>query len=102
MGAPQGQMHYWEWAMWINPQQCQQQLFSVSCVRERELKAFISKIDLPRQRVEHGARQRDAHVEAVAVPRDDGQHVGGGATGGLGHLTGKRSCVCMDNPTLCK
>ena len=43
-------------------------------------------LDLPRQRVEHGSRQRDANVEAVPVPRDDRQHVGGGAAGGLGHL----------------
>lgn len=33
-------------------------------------------LDLLRQRVEHGPRQRDADVEAVAVPGDDGQHVG--------------------------
>lgn len=43
-------------------------------------------LDLPRQHVEHGSRQRDADVEAVSVPRDDGQHVGGGAAGRLGHL----------------
>lgn len=43
-------------------------------------------LDLPRQRVEHGSRQRDANVEAVPVPCDDRQHVGGGAAGGLGHL----------------
>lgn len=33
-------------------------------------------LDLLGQRVEHAPRQRDADVEAVAVPGDDGQHVG--------------------------
>lgn len=43
-------------------------------------------LDLPRQRVKHGSRQRDAHIEAVPVARDDRQHVGGGAAGCLGDL----------------
>lgn len=53
-------------------------------------------LDLPRQRVEHGRRQRDADIEAVPVPRDDRQHVGGGAAGGLGHLKG----TCSHGNTL--
>ena len=43
-------------------------------------------LDLSRQSVEHGPRQRDADVEAVSVPGDDRQHVGRRAAGGLGHL----------------
>lgn len=46
-------------------------------------------LNLPRQRVEHAARQRDANVEAVPVARDDGQHVGGGAAGCLSDLSEK-------------
>lgn len=43
-------------------------------------------LDLPRQRVKHAARKRDADVEAVPVACDDGQHVGGGAARRLGDL----------------
>lgn len=46
-----------------------------------------SALDLPRQRVEHAARQRDPDVEAVPVARDDWQHVGCGAAGCLGDLS---------------
>lgn len=50
-------------------------------------------LDLPRQGVEYGRRQRDSDVEAVSVPGDDGQQVGSGAAGGLRHLKEKQQDV---------
>lgn len=43
-------------------------------------------LDLTGQRFEHGPRQRDADVEAIPVPRDDRQHLGGGVASCLGDL----------------